>query len=203
MINKCFDSRYFYTVMFILLGYMAFQYHCQHKILIDSVKTYDESIKLYQDKLDEVINHHNKLFDACDSLMNIMDSLPLGSPLDTLIISSNFGSRKNAETKKWEYHPGTDFLADWRDTVYATGAGIIEKSHYNNGYGRTVVISHASGYKSRYAHLTRYFVKRGDLVKRGDPIGTAGNTGYSRGYHLHYEISRFGKITNPKNYIRL
>jgi murein DD-endopeptidase MepM/ murein hydrolase activator NlpD len=132
-----------------------------------------------------------------------MDGLPLGSPLDTLVVSSNFGSRKNSETKRWEYHPGLDFYADWRDTVYATGAGIVEKSQYNNGYGRTIVIGHVSGYKSRYAHLTRYFVKRGDLVKRGDPIGTAGNTGYSRGYHLHYEVSRYGKHTNPKEYIRL
>ena len=138
-----------------------------------------------------------------DYYKSILDSLPLGSPLDTLVISSNFGSRKNKLTKKGEYHPGIDFLADWRDTVYATGAGIIEVSHYNSGYGRTVVINHISGYKSRYAHLTRYFVKRGESVKRGDPIGTAGNTGHSRGYHLHYEVSRHGKLTDPKNYIRL
>ena len=134
---------------------------------------------------------------------NILDSLPLGSPLDTLQVSSNFGSRKNRETQKWEYHPCIDFIADWRDTIYATGHVIIEVSHYNSGYGRTVVIGHVSGYKSRYAHLTRYFVKRGDLVKRGDAIGTAGNTGNSRGYHLHYEVSRHGKLTNPQNYIRL
>ena len=182
---------------------MAFQYHCQHKILSDSIKSYDENIKLYQEKMDEVIDHHNKMFHICDSLMQIMDALPLGSPLDTLVISSNFGSRKNKETQKWEWHPGLDFYADWRDTVYATGHGIIEESGYTNGYGRTIVIGHISGYKSRYAHLTHYFVKRGDLVKRGDPIGTAGNTGNSRGYHLHYEVSRYGKLTNPQNYIRL
>jgi len=134
---------------------------------------------------------------------NILDSLPLGSPLDTLKISSNYGSRKNISTKKKEYHSGIDFIADWRDTIYATGNGIIEKSYYNSGYGRTIIISHISGYKSRYAHLTRYFVKKGDLVKRGDPIGTAGNTGNSRGYHLHYEISRYGKLTNPKGYLNL
>ena len=203
--NYC--PSYLYAITCILLGYMAFQYHCQHKQLRDSIKTYDTNIKLYQDKLDEVIDHHQKIFNICDSLINIMDSLPLGSPLDTLIISSNFGSRKNKETQKWEYHPGIDFLADWRDTVYATGAGIIEESGYTSGYGRTVVIGHTSGYKSRYAHLTRYFVKPGEVVKRGDPIGTAGNTGHSRGYHLHYEIMRvhngFNKITSPKEYIRL
>ena len=186
---------------------MAFQYHCQHKILSDSIKSYDENIKLYQEKMDEVIDHHNKMFHICDSLMQIMDALPLGSPLDTLVISSNFGSRKNKETQKWEWHPGLDFYADWRDTVYATGHGIIEESGYTNGYGRTIVIGHISGYKSRYAHLTRYFVRRGDSVKRGDPIGTAGNTGLSRGYHLHYEIMRvhggYNSLANPKEYIIL
>jgi murein DD-endopeptidase MepM/ murein hydrolase activator NlpD len=138
-----------------------------------------------------------------DYYKSILDSLPLGSPLDTLVISSNFGSRKNRLSQRWEYHPGTDFIADWRDTIYATGHGIIEVSHYNSGYGRTIVIGHVNGYKSRYAHLTRYFVKRGESVKKGDPIGTAGNTGESRGYHLHYEVSRHGKLTDPKNYIRL
>jgi len=138
-----------------------------------------------------------------DYYKSILDSLPLGSPLDTLVISSNFGSRKNRLSQRWEYHPGTDFIADWRDTIYATGHGIIEVSHYNSGYGRTIVIGHVNGYKSRYAHLTRYFVKRGESVKRGDPIGIAGNTGNSRGYHLHYEVSRHGKLTDPKKYIRL
>jgi murein DD-endopeptidase MepM/ murein hydrolase activator NlpD len=210
MLNKLkyyYCHNYLYATVFVLLGYMAFQYHCQHQILTNSIKTYDESLKLYQNKLDEVIEHHNEIFNVCDSLIHIMDSLPLGSPLDTLVISSNFGSRKNKLTQKWEYHPGTDFIADWRDTVYATGHGIIEVSHYNSGYGRTIVIGHGSGYKSRYAHLTRYFVKKGDAVKRGDPIGIAGNTGNSRGYHLHYEVMRtnqgFNRITDPKNYIIL
>ena len=194
---------YLYAITCILLGYMVYQYRCQHKTLTDTIKTYETNLELYQEKMDKVIDDHNSMFHICDSLIQIMDSLPLGSPLDTLVISSNFGSRKNRKTQRWEYHPGTDFIADWRDTIYATGHGIIEVSHYNSGYGRTIVIGHVSGYKSRYAHLTRYFVKRGDLVKRGDAIGIAGNTGNSRGYHLHYEVSRHGKLTDPKNYIRL
>ena len=104
MLNKLknyYCDSYLYTILFIFLGYMAYQYHCQHIELRDSIKTYDTNIKLYQEKMDEVIDHHNKMFHICDSLLNLMDSLPLGSPLDTLVVSSNFGSRKNAETKKW------------------------------------------------------------------------------------------------------
>ena len=196
-------QRYLYVMIFMLLGYMAFQYHCQHRILSDSIKTYDTNIKLYQEKLDEVIEHHNEMFDICDSLIDIMDALPLGSPLDTLEVSSNYGWRKNPLGEGYQSHSGMDFLADWRDTIYATGAGIIEKSGHNHGYGRSITIKHISGYKTRYAHLTRYFVRSGDFVKKGQPIGTAGNTGETNGYHLHYEVSRHGELTNPKNYIRL
>ena len=66
-------QRYLYVMIFIFLGYMAFQYHCQHKTLSDSIKTYDTNIKLYQEKLDEVIEHHNEMFYICDSLIKIMD----------------------------------------------------------------------------------------------------------------------------------
>ena len=175
--------------------------HNNYNEKLDSIQQETES------RMDSLHQHIDSLTNDLKTLDQYLDSLPLGSPLDTLEISSNYGSRKNRETQKWEYHPGMDFLADWRDTVYATGAGIIEKSGHISGYGRTIVISHTSGYKSKYAHLTRYFVRRGDTVKRGDPIGTAGNTGYSRGYHLHYEVMRvhngYNKIANPKEYIIL
>ena len=199
--NYC--PSYLYAITCILLGYMAFQYHCQHRVLSDSIKSYDENIKLYQEKLDEVIEHHNTMYHICDSLIHIMDELPLGSPLDTLEISSNYGWRKNPLGDGYQSHSGIDFLADWRDTVYATGVGIVEKSGHNNGYGRSITIKHISGYKTKYAHLTRYFVRKGDFVRKGQPIGTAGNTGETNGYHLHYEVSRYGKLTNPKDYLNL
>ena len=199
--NYC--PSYLYAITCILLGYMAFQYHCQHRVLSDSIKSYDENIKLYQEKLDEVIKNHNTMYHICDSLIHIMDELPLGSPLDTLEISSDYGWRKNPLGDGYQSHSGIDFLADWRDTVYATGAGIIEKSGHNNGYGRSITIKHISGYKTKYAHLTRYFVRKGDFVRKGQPIGTAGNTGETNGYHLHYEVSRYGKLTNPKDYLNL
>ena len=202
MTNKCLDSRYVYPILFFILGFFAYQYHCQHKILTDKIKSYDVNLKMHQEKIDEVIDHHNKMYNICDSLINVMDSLPLGSPLDTLHVSSNYGSRKHPITKKWSHHPGIDFYADWRDTVYATGHGIVGLSGYNHGYGRTIIIDHVSGYKSKYAHLTRYFVKKGEQIKKGDPIGTAGNTGETNGYHLHYEVLRNGITANPQEYIK-
>ena len=193
--------KYFSTLFaVIVITFLFYKIEIKEKTIKQLQKESNTQKSLYEDTIQcqkDTMHYQQEYY------KNIIDSLPLGSPLDTLQVSSNFGSRKNRATQKWEYHPGIDFIADWRDTIYATGHGIIEVSHYNSGYGRTIVIGHVSGYKSRYAHLTRYFVKRGDLVKRGDAIGIAGNTGNSRGYHLHYEVSRHGKLTDPKNYIRL
>ena len=68
------------------------------------------------------------------------------------------------------------------------------------GYGREIVVDHGFGYKTRYAHLHTMLVKAGDVVKRGDQIGTMGNTGKSKGVHLHYEVIYRDRRVNPLNY---
>ena len=135
-------------------------------------------------------------------LYTTMDSLPLGSPLDTLIISSKFGWRKKPLGGGWQKHTGVDFLAAWKDTVYSTGIGVVIKSGWNVGYGRQIKISHCGGYQSTYAHLHKLFVKKGDTVILGQPIGRAGNSGIVTGPHLHYEILRKKEKTNPMPYIK-
>jgi len=100
-------------------------------------------------------------------------------------------------------HSGTDFLAVWSDTVYSTGIGKVNKSGWNLGCGRQVRVSHCGGYESSYSHLSRLFVEVGDLVGVGDPIGRAGNSGAVTGPHLHYEVIRDGKKSNPMDYITL
>lgn len=135
-------------------------------------------------------------------LYQTMDSLPLGSPLDTLVLSSKFGWRKKPFGGGWQKHTGTDFLAAWHDTVYATGNGKVIKSGWNVGYGRQIKISHCGGYESTYAHLYRLFVRNGDSVILGQPIGRAGNSGVVTGPHLHYEILRNDEKTDPMPYIK-
>jgi murein DD-endopeptidase MepM/ murein hydrolase activator NlpD len=135
-------------------------------------------------------------------LYHTMDSLPLGSPLDTLVLSSKFGWRKKPFGDGWQKHTGTDFLAAWHDTVYATGNGTVIKSGWGMGYGRQIKISHCGNYESTYAHLYRLFVRKGDSVILGQPIGRAGNSGVVTGPHLHYEILRNDKKTDPIPYIK-
>tara|TARA_Y100000034_G_C6647183_1_gene283161 strand:- start:6 stop:617 length:612 start_codon:yes stop_codon:yes gene_type:complete len=150
-----------------------------------------------QYKIDSLNTHMDSLCNDINNLHQYLDSLPLGSPLDTLIISSNYGWRRGPLYRGWRMHSGTDFFADWSDTVYATGNGLVYRARRNFGYGRQIKIEHCGEYYSSYSHLYRYFVKEGDSVKLGQPIARAGNSGMVTGPHLHYEIYRNGKTTNP------
>ena len=154
-------------------------------------------------KIDSLNNDMDSLCNDINTLHQYLDSLPLGSPLDTLIVSSNYGWRRSPIHRGWRMHSGTDFFAAWSDTVYATGNGLVSRVRRNFGYGRQIKIEHCGEYYSSYSHLYRYFVKEGDSVKLGQPIARAGNSGMVTGPHLHYEIYRNGKTTNPMELLSL
>ena len=126
-----------------------------------------------------------------------LDSLPLGSPLDTIHVSSNFGFRRTPFGGGWSMHSGIDLKGTTWDTVFSTGMGVVTMSGWNSGYGKCVMIDHMDGYSSKYAHLSRIFVKRGQFVSKGTPLGKCGSTGASTGQHLHYEISIKGQKVDP------
>jgi|TARA_B110000908_G_scaffold171556_1_gene234741 murein DD-endopeptidase MepM/ murein hydrolase activator NlpD len=178
----------------MIIGFIVTKIDAQHKHLEDTINKSEL-------RLDSVVNEYQNLNLHYDSLINIIDSLPLGSPLDTLKISSEYGWRRRPLRIGWQMHAGTDYLAAWQDTVYATGNGIVKRSRWNAGYGRCIIIDHVWGYQSTYAHLYRYFVRRGDTVHKGQPIARAGNSGAVTGPHLHYEVRRYGKTTNPSAFM--
>ena len=161
----------------------------------------EESIKM----LRQINNKMDSINDSFDNRIqeynDILDSLPLGSPLDTVAISSNYGWRRSPFSKNWQLHAGIDLKGTYWDTVYATGSGTITMSGWNSGYGRCIVIDHIGGYKSKYAHLSRTFVKKGDSVVDGQAIGKCGKTGAVTGQHLHYEVIRNKQTTDPYAYI--
>lgn len=99
-------------------------------------------------------------------------------------------------------HNGIDLGCDRGTTVYATGDAIVESANENGngGYGHMVLLNHAFGYKTRYAHLSKVLVKPGEKVVRGQAIAESGNTGTSTGPHLHYEVIHKGVPVNPINY---
>jgi len=114
---------------------------------------------------------------------------------------SRFGMRLHPKLGFTRMHTGLDFAADTGTDIYATGDGIVIKSDYNrNGYGNSVIIDHGYGYHTLYAHMQKIGVLVGSEVKRGQVIGTVGNTGLSVGPHLHYEVHKNGNHVNPINY---
>jgi|TARA_R110001632_G_scaffold179878_1_gene299809 murein DD-endopeptidase MepM/ murein hydrolase activator NlpD len=181
-------------LVIFFIGFILHQIDSQKRDLINIMDSHEmemnEVLQQYQD-----INMH------LDSLLNIIDNLPLGSPLDTLQVSSEYGWRRSPLRTGWQMHGGTDYLAAWQDTVYATGNGIVKRARWNAGYGRCIIIDHTWGYQSTYAHLYKYFVRRGDTVSKGQPIARAGNSGAVTGPHLHYEVRRYGKRANPSLFV--
>ena len=134
----------------------------------------------------------------------LIAAIPTIQPIknkDLTRVASGFGYRIDPFTKKRRFHYGMDFTAKRGTPVYATGNGIVKRAdNRSSGYGRHIRIDHGFGYVSLYAHLTKYNVRRGQKVKRGDIIGYVGNTGRSAGPHLHYEILKDNKKINPLNF---
>jgi len=187
--------------IFLYSCIIAFSYSSYIKIKSQKVQLKNQIKSITQENTFLIEDNQSLMCDN-DRLYTVLDSLPLGSPIyDTLRVSSNYGWRRNPLGKGWRFHSGVDIYAAWSDTVYASGDGIIKKAYWFGGYGRCVVISHAGEYESYYAHLYRIFIKEGDSIKKGEPIGRAGNSGAVTGPHLHYEIRKGEKTTDPLKYI--
>ena len=115
--------------------------------------------------------------------------------------ASGFGLRVHPFYKITKFHAGMDFTSPLGTEVYSTGNGVIEDVVASQrGLGKHIIIDHGFGYKSIYAHLDRFNVRKGQKVQRGDVIGFVGNTGMSLAPHLHYEIKLNGKNVDPINY---
>lgn len=123
---------------------------------------------------------------------------------DSFWISSFFGPRRMGRVVRM--HAGIDLAAMKGTPVKAAASGKVIKACYEFGYGNTVVIEHNRKYKTRYAHLDKIFVERGDAVLRGQKIGAVGDTGFvqaegNNASHLHFEVYAFNKQVNPIRYL--
>lgn len=116
----------------------------------------------------------------------------------------SFGMRaRHPIYKTRKMHKGVDLSCKRGVPVYATGDAIVQMTDNGmrrRGYGRQILLNHEFGYKTRYAHLHKIYVKEGDRVTRGQLIGEVGSTGGSTGPHLHYEVIYMGRHVNPVNY---
>ena len=117
-------------------------------------------------------------------------------------ITSPMGSRNTGIPGASTNHKGVDIGGvGYTTNVLATKAGVVITSKLSSSYGNYVVISHGPGNTTLYAHMSSRSVKEGDTVTQGQVIGVTGNTGISRGAHLHYEITENGSRVNPLDYL--
>lgn len=137
--------------------------------------------------------HYNRLVDLERATYHI----PIGKPAKKYYISSSFGIRKDPFKKTWARHNGLDMAGWWKTPIYAPANGIVVKAGRNGAYGNFIEIDHGNGFKTRYGHLSRIKVKKGEYVTLEQEIGLMGSTGRSTSPHLHYEIWFNGKPINP------
>jgi murein DD-endopeptidase MepM/ murein hydrolase activator NlpD len=114
-----------------------------------------------------------------------------------LCVSSAFGARVHPIRHVRHVHTGVDLKAQQGTPVYSIFDGVVTRASSYEGYGNCIDVCHSSTYSSRYAHLSRYAVRYGAKVKKGQLIGYTGSTGTSTGPHLHFELAKNDSVVNP------
>ena len=170
------------------------------ELMINTSKKIDQLTKqlyLQSKSFDEVI-------DLAKNKSNMLASIPAIQPVankDLKRMASGYGYRIHPIYKTRKMHYGMDFSAKTGTEIYSTGDGVVSKvKRSKRGYGNYVKINHGFGYETLYAHMSKYIVKKGQKVKRGEVIGFVGNSGISTAPHLHYEVRKDNKKINPINF---
>lgn len=151
-------------------------------------------------------------FDRANRLLEQMSALniyriaaegvPFANPLKSdYRFTSGFGYRRDPKTGGRRMHNGVDFAASTGTDIFSPADGTVTFAGWQSGYGNYIEIQHDFGIETRYGHLSRIRVKKGQRVSRGQQIGDMGNTGRSTGTHLHYEVRVDDKPVNPMNFI--
>ena len=158
------------------------------------VETIEMKIKLENKNYSEIkrtLEYNSKLYDAIPAIKPTAGRY-----------GDRFGMRYHPILKIKRMHKGLDIRAYYNTPVYAPGAGVAEFVGRKGGFGKTIIINHGFGYKTLFAHLNKYKIKKGQKVTRGDLIGLSGSSGsLSTGPHLHYEVRHNGIVLNPRNFI--
>jgi len=180
--------------------YKKFAGYSNSDIIINTTTKIDQLTKqlyLQSKSFDDIIN-------LAKDKSKMLASIPAIQPVSNKQLSrmaSGYGYRIHPIYKTRKMHAGMDFSAKTGTEIYATGDGVISKVRRSKrGYGNHVKINHGFGYETLYAHMSKYIVRKGQKVKRGEIIGYVGNTGTSVAPHLHYEVHKNKRKINPVNF---
>lgn len=127
--------------------------------------------------------------------------IPTQEPVLGGRIGSPFGYRIDPITGHTALHTGLDFPADTGTPIYAAAGGVVIVQELNSGYGNMIEVDHGNNIITRYAHTSKVFVKKGDIIKRGQKIAEVGSTGRSTGPHLHFEVWVAGVAQDPRPFL--
>jgi murein DD-endopeptidase MepM/ murein hydrolase activator NlpD len=172
-------------------------YNNKNVMLYSKIKTKHRQVAVYRFTHG---SHSAYYFDNGSKVAAASSSNSFVQPLKgKLQVSSPFGGREHPIRGGYQRHTGVDLKASYNTPVYAIFDGVVVRASPYYGYGNCIDIRHPSGYSSRYAHLSRYAVRNGLKVKKGQLIGYTGSTGVSTGSHLHLELARNNTLLNPLN----
>ena len=171
-----------------------------------------EGRSLTMEELQSVLNDLDRSADQRTDLMTLMESklfdqkiknmmIPTQKPVLDGSLGSAFGWRIDPITGRSALHTGLDFQADPGTSILAAAGGVVVTQEVHPAYGNMVEIDHGNDLITRYAHASRVFVKKGDLIKRGQKVAEVGNTGRSTGPHLHFEVLVQGIPQDPQKFL--
>lgn len=180
--------------------YKALEGYDNSELVVSTTKRVDvisKELVIQSKSLDEIL----KLAKEKEKLLSAIPAIQPVKNEQLKQMASGFGYRSDPFTKIRKFHAGMDFSAKTGTPIYATGDGVVERADNTaSGYGNHIVIRHGFGYETLYGHLSKYKVRAGQHVKRGDIIGYVGSTGRSEAPHLHYEVHKNGEVVNPLNF---
>ncbi|MFC1785839.1 M23 family metallopeptidase [Candidatus Neomarinimicrobiota bacterium] len=146
------------------------------------------------------LSSYEDIYDKVQENSDRIKSIPTIRPVNGGYLNAGFGYRIDPFDRVNRFHYGQDITANNGTPIYAPADGVVKIARYMGGFGKSLKIDHGFGYTTFYAHLSKFSIKRGNQIKRGDLIGYIGNTGRSTGPHLHYEVHYYGKPQNPLDY---
>ena len=158
----------------------------------------ESAIELEDELIIDKISSIYKAVDDLEYYREVVKYVPLGKPVWSYWVSSKFGVREDPFNKKSARHKGIDLASRQGNKIKVMARGrVVKVNHSNKGYGNFVEVDHGNGFKTRYAHMHKIYVKEGENLEINDAVGEVGSTGRSTGPHLHYEILYRGKAVDP------
>ena len=162
----------------------------------------DDMPKVKDKKINDKIS---KIFNSVEELKyykKVAQYVPIGKPVWSYWVTSHYGTRSDPFNGRRARHKGVDLASRTGNKIKTMANGKITRAEPAGGYGNLIVIDHGNGFVTKYAHLNKIYVKKGQYVNKDDTVGEVGTTGRSTGPHLHYEVLYKGHDVNPMTFIK-